>query len=328
MTVTLSGVHEYLTSNIITALNGAINDSVTTITVDDATGLPTLGYFRIEIDSELILCYGRSGNDLNVLTRGIEGTSAASHSDGAEVKVVATNAGVRRFLLDHRGTCYTEDSTFDDSHGWPVPLGRMMDEARADLTASSFTWQNQGSATIADHNGGVVMTIPDEAVIKLRGVTLSAPSTPYCFTARMWVGIAPGALGANSTHAGLWFRESSTGKLTTLSAQCGFNVAMRNWTDWNTFSATVDTAWEFDDIPFIWLRLWDDGTDVKGYYSLDGSNWSQDDSAWFQQGRTSFMSGGPNQIGIYLSSGTNSGNDSSGPAVCTVQFDNFVVEEL
>lgn len=329
MAVTQTGVHEVLTSNIITALNGAITDSDTTITVDDATGLPDLGYFRIEIDSELILCWGKSTNDLKVLTRGIEGTAAAAHSDNAEVKVVATDAGVRRFLLDHRATCYTEDTTFDDSHAWPVPLGRMTDESRNNLSVSSFTWQNQGSATAVDHNGGIVMTVPDEASWKLRGLTLTAPSTPYAFTTRMRIGLAPGSMAtADSTHAGLWFRENSTGEIITLSNRCGDNLAMWRWSDWNTFNATIDTAWGFDDVPYMWLRLEDDGTDLKGFFSLDGSNWSQDDSAWFQQGRTSFMAGGPDQIGIYLNSGNNSGNNGAGPATCTVYFECFNVEQL
>ena len=228
------------------------------------------------------------------------------------------------------GSGYTIDTSFADGHGYPIPLGRMTDHNRANLTASSFTWRNQGAATIADHNGGVVLTIPDEASWKLRGLTISAPGTPYAVTARMRIALAPGEpIGLNSTHAGLWIRENSTGELLTLSCRVGQSFAMWEWTDWNTWSATVDTSWAgYNTMPWIWLRLEDDGTDHKGYYSLDGSNWSQDGSSWFQQSRTAHMASGGDQIGFYLNSGTNSGNTTTGPATCTVWVDCFNVEQL
>lgn len=330
MTVTQLGYHENLINNVTTALNDAtgINASDTTITVDDATGLPTTGFFRIKMGTEIIICDGRSGNDLNAVTRGAEGTTAASHSDNTEVFCVLTAEGLERFLLDHRGTPFTQETTWADGHGPPAPLNRMLDEANAALTVSSFTWVNQGSATATDSNGGVVMTIPDEANHNLRGLVITAPTTPYQFTVKANV-IAPGSpMGGNSTHFGLWFRESSTGKLITLSSRYGQALAMWRWTNATTFSAVVDTNMSFHERQGIWFRFEDDGTDLKGYFSMDGSNWSQDGSAWWQQGRTSHMSGGPNQIGFYLNSGTNSGSSGAGPAVATVSFECFRVEEL
>lgn len=64
-------------------LNGAIDDSVTTITLTDATGFPTQGL--IEIDSEQITYAGVTGNDLTGCVRGVNGTTAAAHSDLAAV---------------------------------------------------------------------------------------------------------------------------------------------------------------------------------------------------------------------------------------------------
>lgn len=82
-----------------TDLNGAINNSVTSLDVDDASVFPTVGNFRIRIDNELMLVTGVSSNTLTV-TRAIEGTSAASHSDEATVDFELTAAALIQIRLD------------------------------------------------------------------------------------------------------------------------------------------------------------------------------------------------------------------------------------
>ena len=65
------------------ALNGAIDASVTTITVDSTAGFPTAG--SIVIDSETISYTGVTATTFTGCTRGASSTSAASHSDNAVV---------------------------------------------------------------------------------------------------------------------------------------------------------------------------------------------------------------------------------------------------
>jgi hypothetical protein len=85
-------------------LNGAINASITTITLADTTGFPPSG--KIQIDSEVIDYSAISSNTLTGCTRGasylVTGTStsttAASHDDGAavgcfSVKVIDSSHG-------------------------------------------------------------------------------------------------------------------------------------------------------------------------------------------------------------------------------------------
>lgn len=77
--------HWYYPRDIIsTTLNGAINDSVTTITLTSTSGLPTVG--SVFIGSERIDYTGISSNDLTGCTRGSNNTTAASHSNGDTVK--------------------------------------------------------------------------------------------------------------------------------------------------------------------------------------------------------------------------------------------------
>jgi hypothetical protein len=72
--------------SVANQLNGAINDSVTTITVDSATSFPAAG--RIDIDSELITYTSKNATQFLGCTRGASGTTKVSHLDNA----IVTNA--------------------------------------------------------------------------------------------------------------------------------------------------------------------------------------------------------------------------------------------
>ena len=68
-----------------TTLNGAINDSTTTIVLTDVSQFPSSGTNFILIGTEEISYTGISTNTLTGVTRGVRNTTAASHSDGATV---------------------------------------------------------------------------------------------------------------------------------------------------------------------------------------------------------------------------------------------------
>lgn len=77
-------------NNAADTLNGGIDAPVTTLSLSDSSEFAASGI--VAIDNELISYTGKSGNTLTGLTRGIEGTSAASHSSGAAVRQVITAA--------------------------------------------------------------------------------------------------------------------------------------------------------------------------------------------------------------------------------------------
>lgn len=88
------------TNFVQTTLNGAINDSATTITLNSPTGIQAPGYAVINRQNsngdatpnarEIIRYTGISGNDLTGVTRGADGSTARSHSDGAIVELTFT----------------------------------------------------------------------------------------------------------------------------------------------------------------------------------------------------------------------------------------------
>jgi hypothetical protein len=73
----------YIPGTSSSTLNGAINNSVTTITVVSTSAFTTSG--AIWIDGEYITYSGKTATDFTGCVRGADGTTAASHSNGALV---------------------------------------------------------------------------------------------------------------------------------------------------------------------------------------------------------------------------------------------------
>lgn len=87
--MTLSRIN-HLGAAAQTTLNGSITAAATSATLTSGTGYPTSN-FVIKIDAgtsseEKILVGARSGTAISSLTRGYDGTTAASHSTGATVE--------------------------------------------------------------------------------------------------------------------------------------------------------------------------------------------------------------------------------------------------
>jgi len=66
-----------------TLLDGALTAGATSATVDDTSNFPDQG--RIIVDSEVIAYTAKTSTTFTGLSRGVEGTTAASHSDDATV---------------------------------------------------------------------------------------------------------------------------------------------------------------------------------------------------------------------------------------------------
>lgn len=89
---------ENFSNNYATTLNGAIDNAVTSLVVTSSVGRPDPN-FRIIIDSEILLVTAVAGTTYTV-TRGVEGTTAAAHSNGAAVTHILTAEGLRLAVTD------------------------------------------------------------------------------------------------------------------------------------------------------------------------------------------------------------------------------------
>jgi hypothetical protein len=133
----------------ITQLNGAVDNAVTTITVDSTAAFPATG--TIAIDSELIAYSGKTATDFTGCTRGASGTVAASHLDNTFVfdtqaysgwgQSAATSSGTQLRLWSQSN--YGEDLLFSPRGG------------------SLYLWQPGSGLFPAFSTRGVVISTPN-----------------------------------------------------------------------------------------------------------------------------------------------------------------------
>src|SRR5215831_2249058 len=91
---------ETFSNNAIGALSASMGPTDTSLTLNTGQGalFPTSGNFRILIESELMLVGAISGDTLSSITRGVEGTTAASHAAATQVAHVVTAGALGLFL--------------------------------------------------------------------------------------------------------------------------------------------------------------------------------------------------------------------------------------
>lgn len=99
---------DQFTNDAVTTLNLALNSTINSMVVDPTfTGFPTTAQFRVRIEDEIIIVGALSNNSWSSLTRGAEGTTAASHPAGAVVTHVFTaGALANNFGTAHGARCY------------------------------------------------------------------------------------------------------------------------------------------------------------------------------------------------------------------------------
>lgn len=89
-----------IANNATTTLNGAITAGATTIVVASSSGFPSSGNFVILIDTELMLVTAGNGTTSWTVTRALEGTTAAAHSNGATVANVISQGTLTNNYVD------------------------------------------------------------------------------------------------------------------------------------------------------------------------------------------------------------------------------------
>lgn len=162
-----------------------------------------------------------------------------------------------------------------------------------------YAWINQGAASVSAAKGGLYLSIAAGAAgqsLRIRKKT--APATPYTITAALQ-GAVVAAGGASEVHFGLCFRQSSDGKLHTLTVD-PFSTVTRlwstKWTNATTFSAQYTTLGLTETLEnLIWFRIADDGTNRICSISRDGQNFLPVHSV----GRTDFLTA--DEVGFYIS---------------------------
>lgn len=287
----------------VTTLNGAINASVTSVTVNDGSVFPSEGDFRVLVGTEAMLVTARSTNTLTV-ERGVDGTTAASHSDGANIRSVATADQWDRLMIElgtHGGR--SNDST---TTGMEPP--RLLYDQPNDtiLTAADFTqvnFQTTTTLTDTDYDGLRLFDTNGGAnAHDLRLAVVSVPTTPWSVTAKFFMGY--GASINSWDWVGLVARESSTGEFYIYRLLPWSDMLIEHMNSPTSFNTVINN----DPDPSVlcpWYRINDDGTNLEFQISSDGMVWKEQASV----SRTAHLAGGADQVGIAMNAEASGGND-------------------
>ena len=166
------------------------------------------------------------------------------------------------------------------------------------LVQSSWAWVNQSSASVVQ--GANTVFLGSTAVAAgIFARVIAAPATPYTITAmlRGWYT----SLAVDQQWMGIIFRDLG-GKLMLTHIQASNQYQVSKYTSPTVFNSAplaISLAAAGD---YHWLRIADDGTNLKFFVSLDGINfnlsYSETRGTWFS------TAPGPEQVGIF---GVNAG---------------------
>ena len=305
--------YERFANGGLSSLAAGIDNAVTSLTVASAVGFPTGGNFRIIIDSEIMLVTNVQGQTFTV-TRGAEGTTAASHLAAAAVFHVLTAGSLAQRDSDQfatgaiancdaagqAGRLYMPTEGLlnqDNGTAWDMlPFHRFTPPAVA-----NFTWVNQGTSTVTDNSKGMMVLKPCSVASgdNLCLLVQAAPAPPYEFTVAMLVQNPLYAGSYQIGQFGICWRESGSGKLLTFgwgTNNYPLTFSYAQWTNPTTLSASQFTV-QAPLHHLFWIRFADDGVNRTVKVSGDGVSFEQ---VCAPQGRTVFCTA--DQIGVFANS--------------------------
>lgn len=174
-------------NNVYSSLNGAINSAVTSIVLTDASAFPTVGF--LSVDNEVISYTGKSTNTLTGCTRGADGTTAASHTDG--------RIAMHRVVAGHHNALKTEIIAIETSLTLTAGRAVATNGGTGHIEASAAT------ATELGYLSGVTSAIQTQLNLKapLASPTFSGTITTALTSSRALVTGAGSELSASAATA-------------------------------------------------------------------------------------------------------------------------------
>jgi hypothetical protein len=138
-------------------------------------------------------------------------------------------------------------------------------------TAGTFTWVNQGSATISETPGNFLMSFPAGGNnVRIRSI-LTPLSGPFTIT----MAFQPQVNNRNFQTFGIMLRDS-TGRIMTWSLGHNGSWQWRRiyWNSITSYNSSADASNVFRNhvVNMVWLRLVNDGSLLRCQWSLDNGN--------------------------------------------------------
>jgi hypothetical protein len=305
---------EQFSNDAKTTLTGTIGPLALTLTVTSATNFPAQGNFRIRVENEIMLVTAVGGTVFTV-TRGVEGTTAASHTAGVAVTHVVTSGALSQFrsdnvgsgLLSSRPGASREGALYLPTDGYAMyrdsgaswfPYGPVL-PLSTPPTAGSLTLRQTGTnAALTDSGEGLYLEatsrgVGEDAIL----ADMVLPATPFTLT----VGFLPLLVDADQSAAGVVAYEAGTAKYNAFllyTDGTGLRAQTRHATGLTgapTFTQDT-TGYALSLGPLRWMQLADDGTNRTYRYSTDGTHFV----TYYSELRTVGFTVGPDRVGVAL----------------------------
>ena len=309
---------EKFSNNAVNTLSAAITTTTaTSCTVTDATAFPATGNFRIKIDGEILIVTGVAGATFTI-TRGAEGTVAATHASGANVIHLLTKGSLEarvanRFISDLyankpaagvKGRLFLPSDglflEYDDGAAWHQygPFRRLKAPPQ-----TGWSWVNQGNATATLSGSALMLEDPDmdatapQLRLYVRPLAAGTTSITAAFTYN-------GAASMNGPKAGFCARcvgGTDDGNLTTWGIRQWQTSSYPfleyvHYTSPTVAEATpsVDGRTLWPSLRVMWVKFSWEGNYKRWYYSNDGVNWIK----WVEDTYSQYNT--PSQFGIFI----------------------------
>lgn len=310
-------VAERFANNATTTLSGSIASGDTSLVVTSATLFPGGPQFRLLLDSEYMLVTAVAGTTFTV-TRGVENTTAAAHSNGTTISQVLTSGG----LVGVGGSINLSGTTISlDGAGiagrtfWPTDGGFLYRDNGATWQAlgpiyrvypvvpSEFSWVNQGTSVETSGNGIIHLSGAASIGVTGRFKPIGATSGYTVILGFKNFGYIAGG------NYGLYLRDSGGGKLINFTYDWGGtgSIDVGKYNSPTSFSAGYAP---FSNNPVglsqqqvMWFKVVDNGTNFIFSSSCNGYQFGTQ----FIVSRTDFLTTGADQVGYGIDAGVNSG---------------------
>lgn len=282
--------NEQIVNDAETILSAAAGSGDGNVSVENATGFPAEGTFRIRIDNEILLVTAVSGNTFTT-TRGQEGSAAADHVNGSQVVAIVTRDGINRLISERIHSLAPERPPF-----------RIADANGDILTSTDFTVDNGSTLTLTDDPGGaIVLEQPTQGSTTIAKILRTAPAAPYTIVGAFRIT----SLAVDTGDGGFFgplFRYSPGAETLRWAWRPFENLSTQQWRVEHhindAFQAGIGNyrRWDIKTSCIQWFKIEDNNTDIKFHVSFDGVHFIES----FSEGRTVTLGGAPDQIGISI----------------------------
>lgn len=223
---------------------------------------------------------------------------AQAAADSAATDAAAAQADATQAIADAAAAQSTADSKVEEAPvdgtkyvrkdaGWvSESAGGAAYEAGSPTpptTADLATWLNQGTSTVSDGTGAMILK--PQPNTQYRSRVKAVPSTPYSVYCRVDLHSLSTAANTSSITiaGGIVLRDSADSEIVAFFAawdrvsgdeQNTYSVGIGRWTSDGTTNSSTPVS-KLTGQLWHWLRVDDDGTTFTFYASMDGKNWHQ-----------------------------------------------------